>query len=64
MVIKNKDETTKLLNVLKSDMENQIKQVCSGWVNAFMNLKGTVKTVVGDLRTSIDDIEAKKVHQL
>ena len=57
---RNSDDTVKLINILKSDMETQVKQVRSGWINAFVNLKNTIKTVVRDLRTSIDNLEIKQ----
>ena len=56
----NKDNTTKLLDTLKADTETQIKQVRSGWVYFLMNFKITIRTVVGDSRTSIYNVEAKQ----
>ena len=38
-------------------METQINQVRSGWVTAFLNLKTTVKYVIGNLRNDLDNMK-------
>ena len=45
------------LDKMKIDYDTQIKQVRSGWVGAFGNMKNAFKEVFTDLRGSIDRLE-------
>ena len=42
---------------MKRDLEGQIKNVRSGWINAFTNMKDAVKDAVKNLQVSVDDVD-------
>ena len=50
------------LDKMRINYESQIKQVRSGWVGAFGNMKNAFKEVVLDLRTSMDRLEADNLR--
>ena len=46
---------------LQQDMETQAKQVRSGWITAFMNMKTSFGEALGNLRGSINELEMREI---